>query len=413
MTSFNSTDVNIRPATTEARHGKMPRSAALFLRMLKALRYGRLHLITPDGEVIKCGDDTSSQAIVLNLHDWRACGQILRNGDIGFAESYKQNWISTSNLTGLLRLAIHNENALDHAIFGNRVMNVFYRLKHILRPNTRKGSKKNIHAHYDIGNPFYRLWLDSSWTYSSAVFAGDFSLSLEQAQAQKYQRIIDVLQLKAGQKVLEIGCGWGGFAVHAARLGIQVHGITISEAQLEIAQQRVSDEKLNALVELEIRDYRDLQGQYDAIVSIEMFEAVGERYWKTYFSQLNALLKPHAKAMVQTITIDDQRFERYRSNTDFIQQYIFPGGMLPSPQRFVHAAAKQNLLTCDQYAFGKDYAETLRRWSHDFEARLEEVSELGFDLAFQRIWQLYYAYCEAGFEEARTDVVQFVLQKQD
>lgn len=389
----------------------MPASASLFVRMLSKIKHGNLHLVTPSGEVLKFGDQQLAQSVILQIHDWQACRKILQGGDIGFAESLEAGWISTSDLTALLRLAIQNDSALDKAIFGGKLMGLWYKLKHVLRPNTRKGSRKNIHAHYDIGNAFYQLWLDPSWTYSSAVFYGDYQISLQEAQYRKYQRIIDVLGLKGGDRVLEIGCGWGGFAEHASALGIHVHGVTISPSQLEIAQQRIKQTKREHLVQLELCDYRDLTGSYDAIVSIEMFEAVGEEYWPVYFETVNQRLKAGGKALIQTITIDDARFERYRSGTDFIQQYIFPGGMLPSPPRFVQLAQKHGLMTRDEYAFGKDYAETLRRWNHDFENNIDGVQSMGFGTAFQRIWQLYFSYCEAGFDEGRTDVYQFLLQK--
>jgi cyclopropane-fatty-acyl-phospholipid synthase len=390
----------------------IPASAQLFMRMLAKIKHGNLHLITPSGAVHKFGDQEIAQAVSLHIHDWQACKKILQGGDIGFAESFEAGWLSTSDLTALLRLAIKNDAALDKAIFGGKLMGLWYKLKHLMRPNTRKGSRKNIHAHYDIGNPFYQLWLDPSWTYSSAVFFGDYQISLQEAQYRKYQRIIDVLNLKTGDHVLEVGCGWGGFAEHAASRGIAVHGITISTAQLDIAEQRIKEKNLQDLVQLELCDYRDLTGTYDAIVSIEMFEAVGEEYWPAYFSCLQSRLKPQGKALVQTITIDEARFERYRAGTDFIQQYIFPGGMLPSPIRFTQLAERNGLQTVDQFAFGKDYAETLRRWNKDFEDRKDSIQQLGFGTAFQRIWQLYFSYCEAGFDEGRTDVYQFLLQKE-
>lgn len=389
----------------------IPTSARLFMRMLANIKNGNLHLITPAGNVYKYGDQQLAQSVSLHIHNWQACKKILRGGDIGFAESFEAGWVSTSDLTALLRLAIRNESALDNAIFGGKLMGLWYKLKHLMRPNTRKGSRKNIHAHYDIGNAFYHLWLDSSWTYSSAVFFGDYQISLREAQYRKYQRIIDVLGLQAGDTVLEVGCGWGGFAEHAAEQGIFVHGITISAAQLEVAQQRIAEKNLQQFAQLSLCDYRDLTGEYDAIVSIEMFEAVGEEYWPAYFDCLHNRLKPKGKAVVQTITIDEAKFERYRRGTDFIQQYIFPGGMLPSPPRFVQLAQKTGLQTIEQYAFGKDYAETLRRWNDDFELHKEAIQQLGFGVAFQRIWQLYFSYCEAGFDEGRTDVYQFLLQK--
>ncbi len=390
---------------------KIPATARLFFKMLSNLKTGHLKIITPGQEHLLFGDTHQPPSATLQIHDWRACNRILRAGDIGFAESYEAGWIDTPDLTALLRLAIRNETTLDKALFGGKLTTLWYKIKHWLRPNTRSGSSRNIHAHYDIGNDFYQLWLDPSWTYSSAVFLGDYSIPLQQAQSRKYERIVDTLGLKAGDSVLEIGCGWGGFALHAAALGIAVHGVTISPSQLEIAQQRVTQSGLENLVKLELCDYRDMSGTYDAVVSIEMFEAVGEKYWSGYFATIKQRLKAGGRALVQTITIDESRFERYRSGTDFIQQYIFPGGMLPSPVRFCQHAEKQGLVVRDQFAFGKDYAETLRRWNAGFEQQQEHISKQGFGAAFQRIWQLYFAYCEAGFEEGSTDVVQFMIEK--
>jgi cyclopropane-fatty-acyl-phospholipid synthase len=282
-------------------------------------------------------------------------------------------------------------------------------LRHWLRPNTRRRSQRNVHVHYDLGNPFYALWLDRTMTYSSALFEGDTSRSLEDAQAAKYQRIVDVLQLRAGMRVLEIGCGWGGFALHAARQGIRVHGVTISPAQYEWARERVAQAGLRDLVTIELRDYRDLRGIYDAAVSVEMFEAVGERYWPTFFTVLGRMLKPGAHALVQSITMDDSRFAEYRSSSDFIREYIFPGGMLPGAERFRAAARRAGMACVESQSFGLDYARTLQCWHARFEENLDAVRALGFDDLFIRTWRLYFAYCEAGFVERRTDVRQFVL----
>jgi len=294
---------------------------------------------------------------------------------------------------------------------GGFVSTLWYRLRHLLRPNTRSGSRKNIHAHYDIGNEFYRLWLDDSMTYSSAVFDGDMTLSLNLAQARKYQRIIDVMDLTAGDHVLEIGCGWGGFAEHAARQGIRVTGVTISPSQLAFAQQRLASQNLDQLAQLSLCDYRDLSGTFDAVVSIEMFEAVGQRYWTEYFNNVASRLKPGGRAVVQSITIGEVDFERYSTSTDFIQQYIFPGGMLPSKERFNLGAQQAGLQVDQEFCFGADYAETLRRWHRDWESHAEQIRAQGFDERFMRIWRLYFAYCEAGFDEGKTDVVQFLMHK--
>lgn len=389
----------------------VPTAAKLFLNLLARLQHGHLQLITPEGTHLMFGDLHQPPSATLQIHDWRACQRILRAGDIGFAESYEAGWIDSADLTALLRLAIRNQNVLDKMVFGGKLATLWYRLKHLFRRNTREGSRKNIHAHYDIGNAFYQLWLDPTWTYSSAMFHGEYAQSLQQAQLNKYQRIIDTLALSAGSRVLEIGCGWGGFAAYAARQGIDVHGVTISAAQLAIAQERITRQGLNSLVQLELCDYRDLTGQYDAIVSIEMFEAVGEAFWPEYFETVAARLKVGGQALVQSITIDENAFERYRSGTDFIQQYIFPGGMLPSPERFAAKAQSAGLKTTDQYHFGGDYAETLRRWKAACRNEAAAIADQGFDERFMRIWMLYFAYCEAGFDEGKTDVVQFLLHK--
>ena len=386
-----------------------PASGRLFLSLLERIRIGHLVLITPDGQPRVFGDPHALPAARLELHDWRACGAILRKGDIGFADAWRAFWVDTPDLAALLRLAIRNERALQRSVYGGWLAQVWYGLRHRLRRNTRSGSRRNIHAHYDIGNAFYERWLDPSFTYSSAVFDGRFDTSLEEAQHAKYQRIIDTLGLRAGMRILEIGCGWGGFAIHAARQGIHVHGVTISAAQLAFAERRVQEERLGDHVNLELRDYRTLSAQYDGIVSIEMFEAVGERFWPTYFRILRERLLPGARALVQTITIDDSHFASYRATSDFIREYIFPGGMLPSPERFIAVARRSRLAANVSLAFGRDYAETLRRWRSAFEYQLETIRAQGFDETFVRTWRLYLAYCEAGFDEGRTDVMQFVL----
>lgn len=388
-----------------------PLSARLFLAMLERLDHGHLELITPHGTTLTFGDLRQPPSAQLHIHDWRACAAILRAGDIGFGEAYGNGWVDTPDLAALLRLAQRNRRALVGAVEGGRLASWWYRLRHLLRSNTRSGSRRNIHAHYDLGNDFYRLWLDETMTYSSAIFSHP-GQSLAAAQAAKYQRIIDQLGLRPGQRVLEIGCGWGGFAEHAARQGIAVHGVTISPSQLAFAQDRLRRQQLDTLAQLELRDYRDLDGQYDAIVSIEMFEAVGERFWQVYFDTVAARLKPGGSALVQSITIDEAVFERYRDSADFIREFIFPGGMLPSHERFSRAAAQAGLATADRFHFGRDYAETLRRWNDAFLQHREVIAAQGFDERFRRLWQLYYVFCEVGFDEGQIDVVQFLLHKE-
>ncbi|GGP21162.1 SAM-dependent methyltransferase [Silvimonas iriomotensis] len=388
-----------------------PLLARMFMQLLRRISEGCLTVTLPGHTRMMFGNANTALLAELHIHDWRACGRILAAGDIGFADALQKGWVSSPDLTALIRLAIRNESVMARTVRGTGLVRFWYALRHLARPNTRRGSQRNIHAHYDIGNPFYMLWLDESWSYSSALFAGDFSRSLADAQAAKYQRVIDQLGLKPGMQVLEIGCGWGGFAEHAARLGIHVHGVTISAAQYEIAQQRLQRQNLQHLARVELRDYRDIRGQYDALVSIEMFEAVGQTFWSLWFDTVRGLLKPGARALVQSITIDEQRFEAYRSSSDFIREYIFPGGMLPSPERFSAAASQARFQVLNVLHFGPDYAETLRRWRDAFNAHLHEVRQQGFDETFIRTWLLYLCYCEAGFDEGRTDVVQFMLQR--
>ncbi len=398
-------------ATIAMKAPAIPLIARLFMQLLRRISEGCLTLILPGNTRVQFGNANTALTAELTLHDWRACGRILAAGDIGFAEALQRGWVSSPDLTALIRLAIRNEPVMARTVRGTGLVRFWYALRHLARPNTRRGSQRNIHAHYDIGNPFYQLWLDESWSYSSAWFDGDLKRPLRDAQAAKYQRVIDQLGLKPGMQVLEIGCGWGGFAEHAARQGIHVHGVTISKAQLEFAGQRLRVQQLQHLAQVELRDYRDITGQYDAVVSIEMFEAVGQNFWSLWFDTVRARLKPGAKAMVQSITIDDRRFESYRSSSDFIREYIFPGGMLPSPERFTAAARQAGFDVLNRLHFGQDYAETLRRWRDAFNTHLPEVRHQGFDETFIRTWLLYLCYCEAGFDEGRTDVVQFMLQR--
>lgn len=388
-----------------------PAAARLFLNLLARIQTGHLHLITPLGDRLEFGNARSEPAATLQIKDWRACGKILKSGDIGFGEAWRDGWCDSPDLVGLLRLAQANEAALQPALFGERVGKVWYWLRHFLRRNSRSGSKRNIHAHYDLGNDFYRLWLDPSMTYSSAWFGGDLHGDLSQAQAAKYQRIIDELGITPGSRVLEIGCGWGGFAEHAARQGIYVHGITLSSEQLAFAQQRIATAGLTDFATLSLTDYRDLTGQYDYVVSIEMFEAVGERYWRGYFAKVRDMLRPGGRAMIQTITIANERFAKYRATTDFIQQFIFPGGMLPSPQRFSAEAQSAGLQIAGEVGFGRDYAETLRRWRSRVDQQKDAILRQGFDEPFLRLWRLYLCYCEAGFDAGQTDVRQYALVK--
>ena len=393
-----------------ARASAPPASAQIILKLLAKLRHGALHLRTPDGEMLAFGN--SGTVVRLEMKSWDLFSAALRSGDIGFAESYIDGQWHTDDLPGLIALLIRNRGQMEAAVYGSWWGRLAYRIKHLLNRNSKAGSRKNIHAHYDIGNAFYQLWLDPSMTYSSALFSGAEAGNLEQGQAAKYRSILNQLQLKRGDRVLEIGCGWGGFAEMAAgEAGVHVTGLTLSTEQLAYARARMDKAGLAALTDLKLCDYRDSDGQYDAIASIEMFEAVGESYWPSYFACLARNLKPGGRACIQTITIADELFERYRTSTDFIQQYIFPGGMLPSPAVFSRMAEQHGLRVTSSFAFGIDYAETLALWRSAFNAHLAQVRGQGFDEQFIRTWEFYLCYCEAAFRERNTDVMHVPLTR--
>lgn len=393
---------------------KTPWTGRLLVNLFSRISHGSLKLIDPAGIEMMLGQNASDpNGLVdhaeLRICDWRAAGLILRQGDVGFAESLRRGWVDSPDFVALFTLAIRNDQ-ISEAVDGHWWALFFKRLSHwILKDNSRAGSRRNILSHYDVGNNFYRLWLDPSMTYSAALFEGDLSRALEHAQDAKYDRILDEIEAQAGQTILEVGCGWGGFAERAARRGLKVVGITLSDAQLEWAEKRIRDADLNDRVSLRLQDYRDVREQFDHIVSIEMFEAVGLLHWPSYFQMLARCLKPGGRVVVQTIDIAEDRFDAYRRGTDFIQQYIFPGGMLPSPSRFKKESEAAGLSVIETISFGQDYAETLNRWAQRFEAAIHLIREQGYDDAFIRIWRMYLAYCEVGFRQARTDVKQWTL----
>ncbi|MFZ4650168.1 MAG: class I SAM-dependent methyltransferase [Rubrivivax sp.] len=393
-----------------------PASARPVFALLRQLGTGTLHMQLPDGSQARFGSGGEPQA-ALRLHDWRVCTAALRSGDIGFAETFIDGGWSTPDLPALLRLFIANRQAVEQVIYGSWWGGLLYRMRHLLQRNSRRGSRRNIHAHYDIGNAFYRLWLDPTMNYSSALFGADRSQPMAAAQQAKIARALAECGVTgengaaAGPRVLEIGCGWGALAEQACGLGAQVTGITLSTEQLDFARARLVTAGLAERAELRLQDYRDVaDAPFDAVVSIEMFEAVGREYWGSFFETVAQRLKPGGRACIQTITIRDDLFERYTRSTDFIQQYIFPGGMLPSAQAFRLEAARAGLVVERELAFGTDYAETLRRWRAQFLAQDAQVRRLGFDTRFMRIWEFYLAYCEAAFDTGNTDVVQFTLR---
>ncbi|MFM2239442.1 MAG: hypothetical protein RJA69_816 [Pseudomonadota bacterium] len=391
---------------------RTPASARTVFRLLQQLRHGSLTVSLPDGSVQTVGDGLGPH-VSLHLHNWQPFKAALKSGDIGFAESFIAGDWSSAQLPALLQLLAANRQALDDVIHGSWVGRLVYRLRHLLNRNTRGNSRKNIHAHYDLGNAFYRLWLDGTMNYSSGLFQGNLQQDLQQAQHAKVRRALHMAGVSRGQRVLEIGCGWGALAEKATQeFGAHLTGVTLSTEQLAWAQQRLASQGLSDQADLRLQDYRDIQdGPFDAICSIEMLEAVGQAYWPTYFQSLARLLKPLGRACIQTIVIRDDLFDRYSRSTDFIQQYIFPGGCLPCPREFKREAHAAGLQVIDALHFGPDYAETCRRWRADFLERKEQVLSLGFDERFIRIWDFYLAYCEAGFEAGDIDVVQYTLAR--
>ncbi len=399
---------------------KAPAAARNTLRLLERLQHGHLTVQLPDGTVQLFGqtqDRNATPHATVTLHNWNVCAATLKSGDIGLAESYIAGDWSTPNLTELLKLFIRNRQHLEDVIYGSWAGRTLYRLKHWLNRNTRSNSQKNIHAHYDLGNAFYQLWLDDTMNYSSAWFDGDHGKSMREAQNAKVHRALRMANVRPGDRVLEIGCGWGALAEMAVtQFQASVTGVTLSTEQLDFARQRLaplaSTDGAAPAVDLRLQDYRDIQdGPYDAICSIEMVEAVGQQYWPTYFQSVHRLLKPGGRACIQSIVIDDDLFERYIRSSDFIQQYIFPGGCLPCPREFRREAAAAGLQVVDELAFGQDYAETLRRWRHDFLHQREAISRLGFDTRFMRIWEFYLGYCEAAFDMGNISLVQYTLVK--
>ncbi len=387
-----------------------PAAAQTALRLLQRLQRGSLTLQLPDGTLQHFGNGGGPVAAI-TLRNWKVFSAALRSGDIGFAESYIAGDWTTPHLTDLLQLFIANRQHIEGMVYGSWVGRLLYRVKHLLNRNTLANSQKNIHAHYDLGNAFYQLWLDDTMNYSSAWFEDDPKGDLRTAQHAKVRRALRTAGVQSGHRILDIGCGWGALAEMAAtEFDASVTGITLSTEQLDFARQRMQQLGLSGRADLRLQDYRDIDdGPFDAICSIEMVEAVGREYWPTYFQTIHRLLKPGGRACIQSIVIDDSLFERYISSTDFIQQYIFPGGCLPCPSEFRREAEAAGLQAQDEFAFGQDYAETLRRWRERFLARRAQILGWGFDERFMHIWEFYLAYCEAAFAMNSINLVQYTL----
>ncbi len=410
MTRLERMVVTLGPANLASLNG-LPASFKVAALILLRLKRGRLDVTFPDGRTFRFqGTEPGPEAEII-VTDPTFAGAVLAKGDIGFAEAYMDQRIDVPELAKVLEYFTANFESASQLAVGGRFTRLFNNLRHKLRGNSKKGSKRNILAHYDLGNDFYSAWLDRTMTYSSAIMETP-DQDMAEAQLAKYRSMARNIGLKPGMRVLEIGSGWGGFAeVAAGEFGAEVDSVTISDAQHAFATKRMHQAGLDRQVDIQMRDYRDITGQYDAVVSIEMFEAVGEKYWPQYFGKIAEVLKPGGKAALQIITIDDGLFESYRKRMDFIQAYIFPGGMLPSVERLAEETTRAGLDFEVDQMFGLSYAQTLAWWMERFDRAWPRIEAMGFDERFRRLWRYYLAYCEAGFRTGRIDVGQFVLTR--
>ncbi len=410
MPEENAPVASVRATSSLIAGLKAPASAKAVLLALLQLRGGTALITLPDRRVLAFGDGAGA-SVDFQIKNYRFARRVLTNGDIGFAEGLMAGEWESNDLSALLTLLASNVERFTRLLEGGPLGKAVHWLRHLSNANTKSGSRRNILAHYDLGNEFYSAWLDASMTYSSARFDAQVR-DLEAGQRAKYKALAEHLELKPDDHVLEIGCGWGGFAEFAAReYGARVTGITISDEQLAYARARMERAGLSDRVEIRRQDYRDVEGQFDKVASIEMFEAVGEKYWPAYFGKIADVLKPGGKAGLQIITIDEKLFENYRRRADFIQRYVFPGGMLASIDRLQEESAKVGLVWRRAEAFGQSYADTLAEWARRFKAKWSDIRALGFDERFKQLWLFYLSYCEAGFRTGRTNVVQLELAK--
>jgi cyclopropane-fatty-acyl-phospholipid synthase len=398
--------------TTVRGQSGLPRYFATAFETAGRLGEGRLDFVLPDGRRFRVEGKAPGQAVELLVHNRDLFARLVRDGDLGFCDAYLDGWWSTPDLQAFLDLIQRPaNNDLGNSYPGLGLVRAYERLRFWLQSNSKRQAKKNIQYHYDLGNDFYRLWLDETMTYSSAIFDNPQE-SLEVAQRRKYASMVDQMGAQPGAHVLEIGCGWGGFAEYAAKeRGLRVTGLTISQAQHDYAVERIARAGLSDRVEIKLQDYRDERGTYDGIASIEMFEAVGERYWPVYFQTLRDRLNPGCHATLQIITVSDERWQLYRRGVDFIQKYIFPGGMLPSPSVLRAEVEKSGLRVKGSIEFGESYSLTLRRWHETFTDRWGEVRKLGFDDRFKRMWDFYLASCAGAFQGGNCDVTQITVTR--
>ncbi|WP_272005093.1 SAM-dependent methyltransferase [Roseovarius sp. ZX-A-9] len=389
----------------------LPRYFSRVFETAQTIRNGRIDFVMPDGRIFRADGPLPGPVGVIEVINDDLFARLIREGDLGFCEAYLDGWWSTPDLQGVMDV-VHAENDDIYDGFpGMGLIRAYERLRHWMKGNSRAQARRNISHHYDLGNDFYRLWLDATMTYSSALFETGQE-SMESAQIAKYASMVDQMGVEPGDHVLEIGCGWGGFAEYAAKeRGLKVTGLTISQQQLNYAQRRIEQAGLSDMVDLKLCDYRDERGTYDGIASIEMFEAVGEKYWPDFFATLRGRLRPGACATLQIITVQDRRWETYRKGVDFIQKYIFPGGMLPSPRVLRAEVERAGLTVARSTEFGDSYSQTLRRWHDTFNARWHDIAALGFDDRFRRMWNFYLTSCAGAFQGGNCDVTQITIAR--
>lgn len=397
--------------TTTQGQDNLPRHFASVFDVASRIPRGRIDMILPDGRHFRAQGKDAGYVAELRIHNVDLFARLIREGDLGFSEAYMDGWWSTPDLQAFMDLVHDDAEEMYDGFPGQAFARAYERLRFLMQSNSKRQARKNISYHYDLGNEFYGLWLDDTMTYSSAKFETGQE-NLEAAQALKYASMIDEMGAQAGDHVLEIGCGWGGFAEYAAKeRGIKVTGLTISEEQFKFAKERIEKAGLSDMVTFKLQDYRDETGIYDGIASIEMFEAVGEKYWPVYFETLRARLKPGKNATLQIITVADARWDVYKRGVDFIQKYIFPGGMLPSPTMLRQQVEKAGLKVAHSVEFGESYSQTLRRWHDDFNDKWDQVAALGFDDRFRRMWNFYLTSCAGTFHSGNCDVTQITVTR--
>ncbi|MEC8572350.1 MAG: cyclopropane-fatty-acyl-phospholipid synthase family protein [Pseudomonadota bacterium] len=395
--------------TTTEGQSNLPRYFAAIFERLQALEVGQLDIKLSDGRVFRVVGREPGPAADLIIHNDDSFTRLIREGDLGFSDAYLEGWWSTSDLQDFMDLVHLGYEPVYDGFPGSALIRAYEQFRFWLQRNHRTQARANISYHYDLGNDFYALWLDDTMTYSSAIFETGQE-SLEAAQTAKYASMVDQMGVKPGDHVLEVGCGWGGFAEYAAReRGLRVTGLTISEEQLKFARERIEKAGLSGQAELRMQDYRDCKGEFDGIASIEMFEAVGEKYWPAYFKMIRDRLRPGARATLQIITVGDHRWEVYKRGVDFIQKHIFPGGMLPAPKILREQVENAGLQIVKSLEFGDSYDQTLRRWHHTFNDRWDEVAAMGFDDRFRKMWNFYLTSCASAFRAGTCDVTQVTI----